>query len=161
MSYSHSLLLPEPSSSSKFILQSELSPLLKILPEYERRFLGQFHRGLSLNSYVHESLISARKSFAQYHVQRSALQAVVSNLQDHFKSVGQAFLSAENKVSKQQSMHREILSSFDQKLSDLGQVFIHPSIARAADSFLSQQKDTSKQASSQTLSGDGKQTSIL
>ena len=72
----------DPSSSSQALsLQTDLPPLFKILPEYERRFLTQRNRGASLNSYIHESLISARKSIAQYYVQRGALQAVLLNLQ--------------------------------------------------------------------------------
>ena len=37
-------------------------------------------------------------------------------------------------------MHKEILLSFEQKLSDLSQHYIHPSIARAAELYFASSK---------------------
>lgn len=53
-------------------------------------------------------------------------------------------------------MHKEILLSFEQKLSDLSQHYIHPSIARAAELYFNSSKGGGQDdASSRVGRGEG------
>ena len=124
-------------SSSAYILESpNLSPLLKILPEYERRFLTQYHEGIALSKYISDLLVSARKSLHQYQVQQSALEAVISNLSDHYKSVSSAFNNVQSKIIVQLQERKQVLDNYDSNLEALGRQYIHQALVPHAEKFL-------------------------
>ena len=124
-------------SSSAYLLESpNLSPLLKILPEYERRFLTQYHEGKALSAYISDLLVSSRKSFNQLLVQQSASEAVISNLSEHYKSVSVAFNNVQNKITAQLQERKQILDNFDENLTALGEQYIHQALVPHAEKYL-------------------------
>ena len=94
--------LGEEPSSSVWLKSQQVSPLLNTVPEYERRFLLQFHHGVALNAYISELLVSARKSQYQFQRQRAALAACVANMKDHVTSVSKLYSRVEKELSAQQ-----------------------------------------------------------
>jgi hypothetical protein len=139
--------LGEQSEASKYLLQPGLavSPLVKTLPVFEREFLSQFHRGISLHSFVEGSAITARKSIAQYQVQRDAVKAVLSNIKDLFDGSSLSFAVIENKISQQQILNLELLNSFDKNLFKLSGITVHYSLATAIRAYIEKQQKSQSQ----------------
>ena len=140
-------------SSSAYLLESpNLSPLLKILPEYERRFLTQYYKGKALSLYTSDLLVSVRKSFNQFQTQQSALAAVVSNLSDHYRSVSSAFNSVQSKIALKLEDRKQLLESFDVNLKALGEQYIHQALVPHAEKFLNPSSSSSSSSSSSLFS---------
>jgi hypothetical protein len=145
--------LGEPSEASKFLSGPDVSPLVQTLPKFERDFLTQFHRGISLYSFVEGCAISARKALGQYQVQQDAMKAVLSNIKDHIDCSAKGFLVVKEKISHQLMLNKEVLDSFEDKLLSLAEIDVIPSLALAIRSYLEkQQKSPSQLQTSSNIS---------
>lgn len=137
--------LGEPSEASKFLSGTEVSPLVQTLPKFEREFLTQFHRGISLYSFVEGCAVSARKALGQYQVQQDAMKAVLSNIKEHIDGSAKGFLVVKEKISHQQKLNKDVLSSFGDKLSNLAEIDVIPSLALAIRSYVEKQQKSQSQ----------------
>eukprot|EP00602_Paraphysomonas_sp_CaronLab_P004969 CAMPEP_0185028656 /NCGR_PEP_ID=MMETSP1103-20130426/14526_1 /TAXON_ID=36769 /ORGANISM="Paraphysomonas bandaiensis, Strain Caron Lab Isolate" /LENGTH=783 /DNA_ID=CAMNT_0027563141 /DNA_START=343 /DNA_END=2694 /DNA_ORIENTATION=+ len=109
-------------------LGESTSPILRVIPDYERQFLVHLRRGESFLGTSEQAAVSCRRCVDQMKVQCQALEAAVGNLTDHYKTTQSNFEAAQQKLSHQQRSHKSLLDNFEHNMSRLSRIPLHPSL---------------------------------
>lgn len=120
-------------SIASFSLDSAASPLIRALPDYERRYLTQIKIGESILSTAEQILTGCKRCLEQSDNQIASVQAAIVNLNDHYESTKASFEVARQHLIEQQSRHKELLNGFEDKMMNLSKIPIHPSLRVAME----------------------------
>jgi len=128
--------IPEPGLTGNpmsLSLGDSTSPILRVIPDYERQYLMHLRKGEAFLDASEEAGASCRRCVAQMEVQCQAMEALISSLTEHYNITQSNFECIRRKQSLLQHNHISLLDFFDQNLSRLGRVPLHPTLRNSTD----------------------------
>lgn len=109
-------------------------PLHQALEVYERRFMLHLDQGRVFADGADMRLSACRTCVAEQAVMARALRAAVSNLSVHFNGTQRLRSEFTADFQKRTSSHASLLQRFENLLTSLGSIHIHPSLVSVARS---------------------------
>ncbi|EFN58270.1 hypothetical protein CHLNCDRAFT_57098 [Chlorella variabilis] len=104
------------------------SPLLRLLPDYQRQFQAHLLQANAAHEASQQRMATCARLVSEQEVQALSIDAATSNVELHYAYIRDSFGAFMARYQQQHAQHAEVLSRFEPDLQHLAATELHPAL---------------------------------